>query len=1064
MSSAQPTLAKITAPRLSGIAARPRLYRALDKALDHPVTWITGPGGAGKTTLVSSYLDKHKRPTLWYRVDQGDADAGSFFYYLRQLAQQATKKGKLPPLLTPEYALGIATFSRRFFEEFFSRLQVPSVLVFDNYQDAGEQTLLHDILKSGLDAVPEGMHVIVISRGQAPEQLSRLRANGALQQIGWDELKLTQEETQALLKQKIKKADIKELTKTLYEKTEGWAAGIVLMAEHMNTGTKDKAVLKPHNYEQIFSYFAGEIFNNADKEMQDFLLNSVYLDTMLPTLTKTLTNHARAEQILDDLCRKHYFTEKHLTPEQTYIYHPLFRQFLLSVSKTVYSQEKICAIQIQAAKLLLQHGFLDDAARLFIEAEEWNLLSQLIFSNAVEMVAQGRGQSLSNWLRSIPESILVLGPWHLYWLGVCELPKTPTDAQKCFEKALEIFVRTEDLQGILLSWSGIIDSIINGWDDFSPLKDWIEWFEQRYTPSSDLINDEVEGRVAGSMLSALMIREPTNKHIMQWQERLLACRTTDLSTKLSAYIFGVNYYVWMGSASQCHALVDELKAVVALEEVPPLVIIIAQWIEAATVAWLGGNMENALKLVNNALDYADRNGIYLWHHMLYAVGAHAALTEGKPEAAEEYIDKLETTLHPSRQHGYSLYHYLRAWKCFQNNDYIPALAHAQRAYDVADVTGYIFPTMLCQLEVANILTKQNEYQKSHEILNNALPLIEATGSAYFQFSYYLAEAELNKCQNDLDSALVSLRKAMEIGKAKQLFGLIWWWAPNEMTGLFALALEHDIEPEYVRTFIRQRHLLPPQGNHLLSNWPWPVKINTLGRFEIHINDELVRFSGKIQKKPLELLKIIIASGGEHVNGDRIIDALWPDAEGDSALLSLRTNVHRLRQLLGNSDTIVYQEGRIGLNKRYCWVDVWEFGELLQNTADLSDTADPFKVKGLVESALALYAGDFLENESTMDWMLSLRERLKMSLLRAITQLGNRLEHHQYHAEAINWYESGLNIDELNEGLYQHLMRCYVTLGRNAEAIIMYKRCCQTLRRELGIAPSKETDAIAALAQ
>ena len=51
------------------------------------------------------------------------------------------------------------------------------------------------------------------------------------------------------------------------------------------------------------------------------------------------------------------------------------------------------------------------------------------------------------------------------------------------------------------------------------------------------------------------------------------------------------------------------------------------------------------------------------------------------------------------------------------------------------------------------------------------------------------------------------------------------------------------------------------------------------------------------KKPLELLKAIIAFGGSNVATERICDALWPDADGDRALNSFKFAIHQLRRLL-----------------------------------------------------------------------------------------------------------------------------------------------------------------------
>src|SRR5215472_10219677 len=107
--------AKLLAPVLPHVLERTRLFRLFDRASKNPVTWIVGPPGAGKTTLVASYLKARKRRSLWYRFDEGDADLSSFFHYLGIAAKHLAPRHREPlPALTPEYALGLQTFVRRY--------------------------------------------------------------------------------------------------------------------------------------------------------------------------------------------------------------------------------------------------------------------------------------------------------------------------------------------------------------------------------------------------------------------------------------------------------------------------------------------------------------------------------------------------------------------------------------------------------------------------------------------------------------------------------------------------------------------------------------------------------------------------------------------------------------------------------------------------------------------------------------------------------------------------------------------------------------------------------------
>lgn len=73
---------KLTPPASDGVYPRRRLLKELDRLRRHGAVWLAAPGGAGKTTLIASYLQERRLRCLWYQMDAGDADLPSFFHHL----------------------------------------------------------------------------------------------------------------------------------------------------------------------------------------------------------------------------------------------------------------------------------------------------------------------------------------------------------------------------------------------------------------------------------------------------------------------------------------------------------------------------------------------------------------------------------------------------------------------------------------------------------------------------------------------------------------------------------------------------------------------------------------------------------------------------------------------------------------------------------------------------------------------------------------------------------------------------------------------------------------------
>ena len=242
-----------------------------------------------------------------------------------------------------------------------------------------------------------------------------------------------------------------------------------------------------------------------------------------------------------------------------------------------------------------------------------------------------------------------------------------------------------------------------------------------------------------------------------------------------------------------------------------------------------------------------------------------------------------------------------------------------------------------------------------------------------------------------------------------------------------------------------------------------IRIYTLGRFAIYNGGVALQFSGKVQKKPLTLLKVLIALGGKDIAASTLCDFLWPDSAGDNARHALDMAVSRLRKLMGSSSAILVYDAKFSVNNKIIWSDARAF-EQSANEYQNQNQAAPGITFRLGMEALEQYSGTFLMGEEDMPWLLGYRERLRAAYLQLVLNHGALLEKHGKYQEAINCYHRTLEVEPLAEEIYQGLMQCYLTRGEYAKTVEAFQRCQKTLSVFLGVRPSIKTEGFAARAR
>jgi DNA-binding SARP family transcriptional activator len=1051
-------MVKISRPTPKDAFLRHRLFDHLDQMRRFPVIWISAPAGSGKTTLVSSYIENRNIPCLWYQVDKGDTDVATFFYYMREAAKNASPRKRISlPLLTPEYLQGFSTFALRYFEHLYNRLKTPSILVFDNYHEAPLDSPLHEVMSSAFSLLPEGNNVVVISRNDPPATVARLRANRSLTLVRWEDIRLTDEEARGMFANRGDKSYPEETMLRLYELSDGWAAGLVLLSEAAKGESGKPAFAEQQTFDEVFDYFATEVFRHLDARTREFFLTTAFLPKMTVQMAEQLTNNPAAGKILRTMCRNNYFVVRHSDPGRAFEYHPLYRDFLLSRARSDLPAEMLTMVRRTASALLEEAGMTEAAIPLLQEIGDWEAMVDVIIAHAQDMLMQGRHRPLQAWLESLPAEVLSDNPWLLYWRGMSTLPFSPSHAGTNFQRAFAGFQAAGDDLGAMLAASGVINSIAYSFDDFVPLDHWYAVLNDLAVRTGAFPNEEIEASVIAGLITASKLREITSFESEIWDQRAMKIPETHatITTKVQA-IHCVFWHRLLNSGPlDALPLLHELRRLSRLPEAPPMIHITAQ---AAEVQYhfSSGLHDELIAAAQKGLDISKKTGVHIEDMWFVIHTASSFVSRMDYKGAKTWFDRIPPMAEGWPNWAKAIYHLQLMRMALIRKEHNQALIEAKLSLDYGIRTGSPVAMATTQLMLATLLPNMGRREEAVTCLEQGRFYALQKNSISCMIFVLMIDAQFAFDEGNDTLGFHLLRKSLALTRE---CGYVLSFFDNPVLTLWMCekALEAGIEVEHVQEIIRRRGLVPEKSPVHSENWPWPLKIYTLGRFSIVRDGKPLPFSGRVKQAPLRMLKVLIALGGREISESSISCFLWPESEGDMAQQAFETNLHRLRKLLGLPEAIRVSDGKVTLDNRYCWVDIWAF-ERLSRQADESkkqNRADHSCV--LTKKAIDLYPGAFLAEEHEEPWLVSTSARLRNKLLRNIVWLGSHLEGQYAWENAATFYERCLEIDDLTEEIYRRLITCYKQTGKNTEALATYQRCRKTLSAVLGISPSPETE-------
>jgi len=385
---------------------RPRLQRRFDVALSHKVTLITAPAGFGKTVFVCHALHNIDRPVAWISLDEHDNHLTHFWTALIMSIQK----------MKPDF--GICTLSalherKLATDEVVTKLineiseTVPRlIIVLDDYHEINNEEV-HESLAFLIEYMPTQVCLFIASRTVPPLPLGRLRGHGHLTEFRMDDLQLTYEETVSYLNDVMKFNLSTKQIDLLYESTEGWIAGLQMIALSIQAyhGTTEFLLPLKRSNQNIMDFLSEEVLARQEENIRRFMLQTSVLKRLNESLCNAITGRKDSQSILEQLIVKNMFLQPLTDEGKWYRYHNIF-QDLLSKKLRATQPDTIPILFNRAIQWCETQGMIEEAIDYALAAGDFKRAEELIQNVNLDALVTKDLTPLRMWIDGLPKQLV----------------------------------------------------------------------------------------------------------------------------------------------------------------------------------------------------------------------------------------------------------------------------------------------------------------------------------------------------------------------------------------------------------------------------------------------------------------------------------------------------------------------------------------------------------------------------------------------------------------------------------------------------------------------------------
>jgi LuxR family maltose regulon positive regulatory protein len=400
---------KFSPPVVTDVVHRPRLDPLVSLQSPVPVVVVAAAAGWGKTIFAASWLEAAagSRTGVWVSLDEADDDPHAFWCAvgtalmpvvgvrageaLRRVAAGVVASDELPGAVAAALRLAPG----------------PIALVLNDLHEIASPQV-HGGLVRLVQRLPPNLSLLVTTRRDPPWPLARLRLAGLVAEVRAADLAFRADEAAQLFTQMGVGVTESQLER-LVERTEGWPAGLRLVAVHLNGVDDPEAAISAFSGEDhsVAGYLLTEVLDRESPDMITFLETISGVDLVCADLADALTGRDDGARVLAELAASHLFVQAVGQPGRWYRLHRLISDILRARPA---SRRRRRDLHRRAAEWFRSNGMPLEAMRSAVAGELWPLAAELAGTHALTLILVGRGRAFERTLARIPRTVLGVHP------------------------------------------------------------------------------------------------------------------------------------------------------------------------------------------------------------------------------------------------------------------------------------------------------------------------------------------------------------------------------------------------------------------------------------------------------------------------------------------------------------------------------------------------------------------------------------------------------------------------------------------------------------------------------